>query len=87
MEVELARISEKGQIVIPASLRKEMKIEKSDQFLIFGEDSTIVLKKVEKPAMSKSLAELTAPLQKVVAKSGFTREDLKKVIKEARKNA
>ncbi len=87
MEVELTRISEKGQIVIPASIRKEMGIEKSDQFLVFGEDSTIVLKKVEKSAMSKSLAELTAPLQKVVAKSGFTREDLKKEIKEVRKNA
>ncbi len=85
MEVELTRISEKGQIVIPASLRKEMGIEKSDQFLIFGENSTIVLKKVEKAAMQKSFDELTKPLHKAIAESGLTREDLKQVIKDVRK--
>jgi len=37
MELELAKVSEKGQIVIPNSLRKGMGIKKSDQFLIFGE--------------------------------------------------
>lgn len=87
MQVELTRVSEKGQIVIPSSLRREMKIEKSDQFIIFGEDGTIILKKVENPAMKQSLSELTKPLQRVISERGFTREDLKKVIKEVRKGA
>ncbi len=85
MEVELTKISEKGQVVIPSSLRKEMNIKKSDQFLIFGEGTTLILKKIEKPAMQKSLEELTRPLRKVVAREGFTRNDLKNIIKEVRK--
>ena len=81
MELELAKVSEKGQIVIPNSLRKGMGIKKSDQFLIFGEGDTLILKKVERPSMRKSLSEITAPLQKVIKDEGFTREDLKEVIK------
>ena len=47
MQVELTRISEKGQVVIPSALRREMGIKKSDQFMIFGEGGTVILKKIE----------------------------------------
>ena len=85
MEVEMTRISEKGQVVIPNSLRQEMGIEASDQFLVFGEGSTIILKRIEKPALQRSLSELTKPLQKIVAEVGFTRAELAKAIKGLRK--
>ncbi len=35
--------------------------------------------------MKKSLAELTEPLQKVISKESFTKEDLTKIIKDVRK--
>lgn len=81
----MTRISEKGQVVIPSSLRQEMGIETSDQFLVFGEGSTIILKRIEKPALQKSLSTLLKPLQKVVSEVGFTRSELAKAIKELRK--
>jgi len=85
MEIELTKISEKGQVVIPSSLRKDMGIKKADQFLVFGEAGTVILKKIEKPALQKSLEELTKPLQKVAAEAGFTRGELAKAIKQIRK--
>lgn len=85
MEVELTRISEKGQIVIPASMRREMGIEKSDQFLIFGSGDIIILKKIEKQEIKKAFDEIAAPLRKAVKESGFTKEDLKQAIKDVRK--
>ena len=87
MEVELTKVSEKGQIVIPANVRRDMGIKKSDQFMVFGEDDTVILKRVAKPAMKQSLAELTKPLQKVISTEGFTQKELQKIIKETRKNA
>lgn len=87
MEVELTRISEKGQVVIPSSLRRLMKIEKSDQFLVFGEGNTIVLKKVEKTAFKKSFDEVANPIREAIKKTGFSRSDLAKSIKEVRQNA
>ena len=87
MQVELTRISEKGQVVIPSSLRKEMGIKKSDQFMIFGEDGTVILKKIEKPAIKKAFDEISRPLQKAAKQAGLTREDVKRAIKDVRKTA
>ena len=84
MEVELTRISEKGQVVIPSSLRKEMKINKSDKFLVFGENNTIILKKIEQPAFKKSFREIANPLQKTAKQSGLTAKDLEKAIRDVR---
>ncbi|MFH1053575.1 MAG: hypothetical protein V1740_04140 [Candidatus Woesearchaeota archaeon] len=84
MEIELTRISEKGQVVIPSHLRKSMNIHKSDQFLVFGEDNTIVFKKVEKPEVKKSFAEIAKPLQLAAKKSGLTKKDIEKAIKDVR---
>ena len=85
MQVELTRISEKGQIVIPSSLRKELKINKSDQFMVFGEGNTVILKKVEKMAIKKTFDEIAKPLQKAAQQAGLTRSDLERAIKDVRK--
>ena len=87
MQVELTRISEKGQVVIPSSLRKEMGIKKSDQFMIFGEEGTVILKKIEKPAIKKTFDEIAIPLQKAAKQIGLTRADVKKAIRDVRNAA
>jgi len=86
MEVDITKISEKGQIVIPSNLRKEMGIKKSDQFLVFGEDSTIILKRLDKPEFQKSIQELSKPLQKAAKRTGLKRNDLKAAIEDVRRN-
>ena len=84
MQVELTKVSEKGQIVIPSSLREEMKIKKSDQFIIFGEDNTLIFKRIEKPTLKKTFDEIAKPLQKAAKQVELSRDDLKKAIKEVR---
>lgn len=84
MKVELTRISEKGQVVIPSSLRNEMNIRKSDQFMIFGENNTIILKKIETESIKKTFDEIAKPLQKAAKEAKLSRTDLKKAIKEVR---
>ena len=85
MEVEMTRISEKGQVVIPSALRTQMKIKKSDQFLVFGEGNTITRKKISRPAVKKTFDEVAKPVREAAKKEGFSRNDLDKLIKEARK--
>jgi len=86
MEMEISRISEKGQIVIPNSLRRKMKIKKSDQFMVFGEKNTIILKKIEKAAVSKTFDNISKSLRKSAKESGFSRNDLTGIIEDVRKN-
>ena len=85
MEVEMTRVSEKGQVVIPSALRNQMKIKKSDQFLVFGEGNTIILKKIEKPAVKKTFDEVAKPIRRAAKKEGFSRSDLDRLIKEVRR--
>lgn len=84
MEVELTRISEKGQVVIPSSLRKEMQIKVSDRFLIFGEGNTIILRKIDKPVFKRSFDEIAIPLQKAAKQTGLTKADLRRTIRDVR---
>jgi AbrB family looped-hinge helix DNA binding protein len=78
MDVELTRVSEKGQVVIPSSLRNSLRIKKSDKFLVFGDENTIVLKRVEQSVLEKSFDEIARPLRKAAKKLGLTRADLVK---------
>lgn len=84
MEVELTRISEKGQIVIPSSLRKDMGIKKSDQFMIFGEDNTVILKRIERSAIKKTFDEISKPLQDAAKQLKLSKADIAKTIKDVR---
>ena len=87
MQVELTRISEKGQVVIPSSLRKEMGIKKSDQFMVFGEGGTVILKKIEGLAIKKTFDEIAKPLQQATKRARLTKADVKKAIKDVRNAA
>jgi len=53
MDVAVTKISSKGQIVIPSSMRKDL--VKGDQFLIIKEDKTLIIKKITE--LAKDLRE------------------------------
>lgn len=48
--VMLTRMSSKGQMVIPKQLRELLGISEGDVFAMYGEDDTIVLKRVSLPS-------------------------------------
>jgi len=48
MDVAVAKVSSKGQIVIPSNMRKD--IDVGDQFLIIKEDNKFIMKKINELA-------------------------------------
>ena len=44
MDVAVAKVSSKGQIVIPSNMRKDIGV--GDQFLIIKEDNKFIMKKI-----------------------------------------
>jgi AbrB family looped-hinge helix DNA binding protein len=46
---EITTISEKGQVVVPQSLRKELGIKPRTKFLVFGRGNIVILKRLELP--------------------------------------
>lgn len=84
MEVELTKMSPKGQVVIPVSVRKEVGAKATDKFLVFGEDDMIIFRKIRAPEFRKTFAQITAPLKKAAKEEGITRKDVESWIRKAR---
>lgn len=76
----MIRVSSKGQIVLPKSLRDKVGIADGD-FIYIEEVDGILM--IEKPAPSR-LSQLTEQLRKDAAGQDFTRQDLENAIGEIR---
>lgn len=82
-EVTVTKMSSKGQIVVPQNIREMLGLKVGELFALFGEDDTIILKKIKLP----SDAEFRALLKwgKIYArKKGFSKGDVLKAIESAR---
>ena len=55
---DVVTISSKGQVVIPAKIRGEMGIEKSDRFIIVHDRDTILLKRIRDSDFRKRMGQL-----------------------------
>ena len=53
MEFEVAKIGERGQVVIPQSFRSEMGIHKGEKFMIIRRGDLLVFKRVHTPSMEE----------------------------------
>ena len=87
MNVEVTKMSSKGQIVIPQDIRNELKMKEGTLFTIFGDKNTLILKKMEtvsKEKMLKDLEKLAKTGQKRAEKMGIKESDIPKLIHKIR---
>ena len=77
------RISSKGQVVIPESIRKRLNIEEGAQFLVIGEGDVAVLKVVALPDMSQ-FDELIKQARQQAKEVGLTQADVTSAVAKAR---
>ncbi len=83
MEFEVTKMGEKGQIVIPSGLRKELHLEKGEKIIVMKHNETLLLKKMQPP----SLSEFDAMLREGKTRAGrlkLTQKDLDNARKRSR---
>jgi AbrB family looped-hinge helix DNA binding protein len=85
MALELTRLSERGQIVIPTELRKSMNLKEGERFIIMGVGDTIVLRKLELSQERLRLKKLIRESREKARKGGFSEGEVTKLIRETRK--
>lgn len=85
MAVDMTRLSEKGQVVIPNELRKNLGLREGTRFLVMGIDDTIILRKVELSKERTRLKELLRQSREKVDKVGFTENEIDRLIHAFRK--
>jgi len=82
-ELEVTTMSEKGQVVIPQSIRKELGIKPKTKFLVYGRGDTVIMKKLELPDLKKEWEDLFKLMDKKELK--ISDKELQKEIADARK--
>ncbi len=85
-EVETTRISTRGQVVIPQSIREKVHLEAGQLFVVYGEDDTIVLKRIKTPD-AEEMQQLLSWGEAYAEEEGITREDIEQAISELRDEA
>jgi AbrB family looped-hinge helix DNA binding protein len=82
-EPEVTTISEKGQVVIPKSIRKELGIKPKTKFLVYGRGDTVIMKKLELPDLKKEWEGIFKLMDKKELK--ISQKEVQQEIADARK--
>jgi AbrB family looped-hinge helix DNA binding protein len=82
-ELEVTTMSEKGQVVIPQSIRNELGIKPKTKFLVYGRGDTVIMKKLELPDLKKEWEDIFKLMDKKELK--MSDKEIQKEIEEARK--
>ncbi|MGA1975971.1 MAG: AbrB/MazE/SpoVT family DNA-binding domain-containing protein [Conexivisphaerales archaeon] len=66
----VAVVSEKGQVVIPQSIRTKLGIRPKTKLLVYGYQDSVIMKKMEIPDVRKELEEIYRRVDKRIAEYG-----------------
>ena len=80
VEASTTKVSSKGQVVIPANVRKAASLKKGEKILAIAIDDMVVLKKI----VDKSFEETMKPVWTKVQQMGLSEEDINVLIDQAR---
>jgi AbrB family looped-hinge helix DNA binding protein len=80
VEASTTKVSSKGQVVIPANVRRAASLKKGEKILAIAINDTVVLKKI----VDKSFQETLKPVWAKVKQLGLTEEDIDALVEEAR---
>ena len=77
------RMSSKGQVVIPESIRKRLDLKEGAQFLVVGDADVVILKVVTPPDMNE-FDTLIKQARKQAKEVGLKQTDITSAIAKAR---
>jgi AbrB family looped-hinge helix DNA binding protein len=81
--VATTRMSSKGQVVIPVSIRKQLDLKEGVQFLVLGEEDVVILKVVTPPDRDE-FETLLQKARKQAKEAGLKQKDIPAAVVRAR---
>lgn len=84
-DVATTKMSSKGQVVIPESIRERLNLKPGAQFVVIANEDAVILKAIEPPALSDFDA-LLKEARRAAREAGLKRADIQKAIKDVRRS-
>ncbi len=78
-----ARMSSKGQVVIPEDVRNKLGLTAGSQFIVVGENDVVIMKTITRPSM-RDFDALIKKARKQAKSAGMTRPDVSRIVAEVR---
>ncbi len=79
--IEIGKVSSRGQIAIPSSIREEMNLKEGNKVLFALTGDSLIVKKVT----MQTFAEITKPLKQAAKKAGLRESDVVEIVHKSRK--
>jgi bifunctional DNA-binding transcriptional regulator/antitoxin component of YhaV-PrlF toxin-antitoxin module len=86
-EVELVKMSPKGQLVVPKDIREQEAFSPSDRFMSFPVKNGVLFKKVKLPNVQAEFNSLAKEIQQQFKKQKVSAKDVDEAVKWARKKS
>ncbi len=77
------KLSSKGQVVIPESIRKQLNLKPGTQFVVIGEKDVVILKNITAPSLDE-FDDLIASARKAARQAGLRKMDIADTIASVR---
>lgn len=84
--VATTRMSSKGQVVIPESVREQLGLRAGDEFVVVGDGDVVILKTLAAPDPSR-FAGLMAKARKDAKAVGLTPSAVRRAIRRVRRKS
>ena len=81
--VATTKLSSKGQVVIPESIRKKLHLKTGAQFVVVADKDVVILKNISPPTLNE-FDVLIAKARKSAKKVGLKKADIKNAIAKVR---
>lgn len=83
MPINVLTMSSKGQLVIPAEIRKKLSIGSGDKLAVYASDDVIMLKPIRIPTVEDFMKSMDEA-QAWAASVGYQESDINDIIKKTR---
>ncbi len=84
-DLELVKMSEKGQLVVPQDIRERSNLSPGERFAAFPIQDGVLFKKVEIPKVKLDFESLSKDIESQFKKNKIKESDVKEAIRWARK--
>ena len=88
MDVEITKMTSRGQVVIPQDIRQSKGLKEGEKFLVYDTGDSIVLKRVKNLQKAKDIEEFEktfSSMWKTAKTKSITKKDVTEEIKAYRK--
>jgi bifunctional DNA-binding transcriptional regulator/antitoxin component of YhaV-PrlF toxin-antitoxin module len=84
-DIELVKMSDKGQLVVPQDIRESQSLTPGERFVAFPVQDGVLFKKVEIPKVKLDFESLAKEIEAQFKKNKVKQKDLAEAVKWARK--